>query len=436
LISNIFLEKYLSFFLVLFIFFIHPVAVYPWSNYLLFFLILLSLLFFFSNSNLLFYFSPLFFFLSSITREGVFIYVALSIIFFLSLIFFSENEFLKKKYKKTKIIKFFTIFILIILIFIIFLYESSLLKDFYFHLKIPMVFLEFKDTTLINLYLNLIKYLFVDGIKKILTESYIFLFSLMFLLNIFYIFYIFYLVLKKKKIISQDIEIVLISIISLFLFSLSVNEINIFRLICGASLGFVVVFYIVSTKIKDEYLSRYLIYSLLILSFSSLSLFQKNNSNIIYKLNSEIENSINLNLTNFKKNKFDKETFYNLKLANEIFLNIKNNNGCKIKYFANLQKDIFFRIIAKDYFLTFQKLPWYSNGITEKILVKYYDAEFADNLQRSIKDKNVILIVDTARDYSDFYNKKINFNGYKIFYKFPYSYNHKYLAILSPIDCN
>jgi len=101
-----------------------------------------------------------------------------------------------------------------------------------------------------------------------------------------------------------------------------------------------------------------------------------------------------------------------------------------------LQRDIFFRIIAKEYFLTFQKLPWYSNSSQEKILVKYYDAEFADNLERSIKDKNVILIVDSARDYTDFYNKKINFSGYKIFYKFPYSYYHKYIAILSPINCN
>jgi hypothetical protein len=436
LISNKFLENYLSFFLVLFIFFIHPVVIYPWSNYLLFFLILVSVLFFLSKSKLIFYFSALFFALSSITREGIFIYVILSITFFLFLIFLSKNKSLKKKYNKKKILNFFALFFCIILIFIIYLYESNLLNDFYLHLKIPIVFLEFKDITLINLYLNLFRYLFIEGVKNIITETYVFLFALMFLSNIIYLAYIFFFILKKKPLILRDIEIVFISIISLFLFSLSINEINIFRLICGASLGFIVLFYIVHFKIKDKFLSKYLTYSLVILSFSSLSLFKKNNSNIIYKTGSEMDNSIYLNLNNFKENKFDKETFFNLRSANEIFSQIKNKNNCQIKYFVNLQRDIFFRIIAKEYFYTFQKLPWYSNGITEKILVKYYDNEFADNLERSIKNKNVIIIVDSQKNYADFYDKKVYFNGYKIFYKFPYSYHHKYLAILTPIDCN
>ena len=423
-----FLSEHYSFLLVLSLFFIHPTVSYPWSNYLLFLLVCIFLITFLSNDKRIYFFSPILLFLISVTRENVIFFSYLSIIYFFFLIIIKKNFFLlklKKKFFYTILLSifFFTLYILV-------LYFKKNLNGYLLHLNIFESFLKGKNESLINLSYNFLKYLIIDGASKIITDNYILIFAISFATNLVFNLYL----LFKNNVTQKDLEISFISVFSLFLNLLSINEVNIFRLVCGASIGFITIFYIIIYKISNKYISNYLIFLFVFFSFSSLSLFYKNSSNPLYKSKNEYQEYAKVNLSYFSINMFEKKVSINLEKTDEVFSKIKKN--CKIKYFANLQHDIFFRIIAKNNFNTFQKIQWYRNKGLVKILYKYYDNEFPDKLQKSIDDKNIILIVDNTTDkYSDFINQRIYYNDYKVYYQLPYNYYHKHIKILTPENC-
>jgi hypothetical protein len=428
LLAKNFLSGCQSFLLVLSIFFIHPIVSYPWPNYLLFFLVCVFLLTFLSNDKKVYFLSPIFLFLISLTRENVIFFVYLSIFYFLFLIIIKNNLLLVKLKKKL----FYTILlsVLFYILYILFLYIKNSLNGYLLHINIFKAFLEGKNENLINLSYDFLKYLIVDGTNKIITDNYILIFALSLATNLAFNLYL----LFKKNVTKKDLEISFISVFSLFLNLLSINEVNIFRLVCGASIGFITIFYIIIYKIRNKYISNYLLFLFVFFSFSSLSLFYKNSSNPLYKSKNEYQEYTKINLSYFSLNIFEKQISRNLEILDEVFLKIKKN--CNIRYFANLQPDIFFRIIAKNNFYTFQKIQFFRNKGKVKILYKYYDNEFPGKLQKSIEDKNIILIVDNTTDkYSDFINQRVYYNGYKVYYQLPYNYYHKNIKILTPENC-
>ena len=430
-ISKKFMSEKLSFFVTASIFFIHPMIEYPWSNYILFFFICLSFLLFYSKNNKLFYLSAIFLGTTILIREGIAFYVFIILIYLLFLSLFSNNKEFKEKYLKIKILNFFFITAIPFLILILYLYQSDLISFFLEYLRLPGIYFEMYDTNIIKLFLSLIKFLYVDSIKKIIIEPYIFLFGISFLINTIYCSNIIISIFKKKKIKTIDLEISIISLMSILLYGLSLNEINIFRLICGSSLGFILIFYLID-KLKDKILKKSLMYTFIFLSFAGFSLFEKNSSNNIFKLTSEIEKTRHSNLNNFKWSKFDDQTFFNLEESNRIFSNISSK--CNLEYFVNLQRDVYYKILAKKYFKTFQVLPFYNSK--DAILVKYFDKNFATNLQKSIKKKEVMIITDLHnQNYTKFGGKKIFFSGYKIYKKLPFTYMQKNKIILTPTEC-
>ena len=161
----------------------------------------------------------------------------------------------------------------------------------------------------------------------------------------------------------------------------------------------------------------------------------RNNSNTIFKYKSEIQKSIPNSLSYFSKNIYKKDTTNNLQTADKIFKKIKDQ--CNITYFANLQKDIAYRLLAKKYYKTFKIVPFYEEKKESYAFVKYFDNDFFLNLKKLIDKNQVVIIVDYKNlKYIKFNTDIIYFKNYKISKILPFSYEQKLKVILTPKNCN
>ncbi len=429
--SNKFINKNYSFYLVLIIFLIHPVVEYPWANYLVFFLFLFALNLIFLSNKTLFTFSCLLIGFCSLIRIEIILYI-LSIFLYISYMSFRNKDF-NQNFKFGKNLYFLVISFLPIIFFLIYLKSNDLLEYYKNFFSLPEIFLEHKNTNVFNLFLNLIKYLYFFKFSKFFFEPYLLIFAFSLIFNLYYIFKCLVFSLNNEKLTVKKIQLSVVSVISILFITQSLNEINVFRLICGSSLGFITIFYYLE-KLNKKY-SAYIILAIILISFSSLSLFQRNNSNTIFKYKSEIQKSIPNSLSYFSKNIYKKDTTNNLQTADKIFKKIKDQ--CNITYFANLQKDIAYRLLAKKYYKTFKIVPFYEEKKESYAFVKYFDNDFFLNLKKLIDKNQVVIIVDYKNlKYIKFNTDIIYFKNYKISKILPFSYEQKLKVILTPKNCN
>ena len=140
-------------------------------------------------------------------------------------------------------------------------------------------------------------------------------------------------------------------------------------------------------------------------------------------------------LSYFSKNIYKKDTTNNLQTADKIFKKIKDQ--CKIPYFANLQKDISYRLLAKKYYKTFKIVPFYEEKKESYVFVKYFDSDHILKLKKLIEENQVVIIVDYKNlEYIKFNTDIIYFKNYKISKILPFSYEQKLKVILTPKNCN
>ena len=428
--SKKFLDNFNSFLVPFIIFLIHPAPTYPWGNYFLFFFVLLSLIFFLRNKYIDLLIAAFFFTLAAYTRE-LFFYC--SIIFIIYLIFlkfsFKENKF-NEVYTTKKIFFFIFSYFLFVLFFLFYFYLNNFLLSYIDYLNLPNIFMEFKDTSLLDLFLNLARYLFFWSPSRLFEGSYIVIFLGILIVNLLFIINV-----NLKKFFYQsnleNIELSLISIFTLLFFTFSLNEINIFRLICGSSIGLIVILYLIK-KIKNKKISNYFTIILFIISIFNLSIVNKSDANLIFKTKSEISNSVSNDMKHFSSNKFSLEAVNNFYLAKEKFKKIKKN--CSINYALNFQRDIFFKIILQDYFLIYQKIPWFGDISTEYFL-KYYDENVYKKTRELIINNDLVIITDFKGKEKLFKDLNLKVNFYKDYYKFPFTYSQKQIIILTPKNC-
>ena len=428
LISKKLLDKKSSFIIIFLIFLIHPVVVYPWANYLVFFFFLIGFIFLASNS-ILFSISALSIGTCFLIRQETFFYTLFSVFLIFLLSIFNYKFSKRLNYKKT--VLFLTIAIVPSVLFLIYLFTFDLFQYYKNYFFLPEIYLSFKETNIVDLTKQFLNYLLFPNFGKIFNQPYLILFILILFFNTYNVIHTFYLSFKKK-IEFTDIYLFLISISSILFISQSLNEINIFRLICGTSIGLITVFIYLAKFEKYNYNNLVLI--LILISLSGMSLFTKNSSNTIYKYKTEISESVLNTIIPFEKNKYKKNTTLNLQTTSEVLSSISNN--CQIKYFSSLQYDIAYRIIAKKNFKTIKNLPFYGETNEAYAFIKNFDKNFIDDLKQLIENKQIVLIIDYKnKDHIKFYNEKIFFKGYKIAEILPFSYEQKFKVILIPDNC-
>ena len=427
--GNNFFSKKISFIAVCYMFLIHPTITYPWENYFLFMLLLISLIFFFSKKNKFQLFSGFLFGLASILREGIFIYFLIFLFFIFAISYLKLNKDFSKEYNIKKICKIFISFFLVIIFYIIFLKNLDILDIFFInYFKVPSVFIQSYNYDYFYLIKRFFNFFFLESYKNVFYKNYYIIFSIIFIFNLIYFIKFIYQIIKKK-ILFNEIKIFLLSILSIMFFSLSVHEINTFRLICGSYIGVYVTFYFINkTKYNDK---LYLIIFLFLLSDLNI-INKKNDNNLIFKGSAEIELSKKNQLSFLKHNKFEENIVKNFKISQKLIKDIKEK--CSINFAVNLQKDMYFKILLDEFFVNKQFFPWYLNAHREKTFIKEFDPMFYKRIKEKLNDNNFVLItdqnvlIDKNFDFIDFSNVNI--------FKLPFNYTHKTKIIIFPKKCN
>ena len=431
--SNNFVSKKSSFFIIFSIFFIHPWPSTPWSNYLFFLILLIGLILIFSFKKKNFYFAGILFALASFIREGVFYFI---IIFFFSIILLrviNINATYSKQFNYQNIIKLIATFFTIKLTFFIYIYFGELYDHYLIHQKLPFIFLEARNYELSYLFFRLIKYIFFISFSDLIFNSYKFVFALNLILNIFLLFYVVSKYIKKKKLDTKFYLLFSISILTCLLYGLSVHEVQVFRLVCGSTIGFITIYYFIE-NIKNKKIRIYLMNLFLLISIFCLSPFYKNQNNLIYTSFLQINETKTPKVKFLKNFRFKKDTTNNLNYVNNLFFDL--NNKCKVRNFVNLQKDIYFKIIGDEFFNNIQFIPWYKNHHQENTFIKYFDKNLHLTVQKFINQNDLIVITtpDMVKKL-EINNNKINIENYT--YKIvEYSYDQKNLVIFAPSRCD
>lgn len=432
LLSNKFLNNIYSLFIITIVLLIHPAPTYPWPNYIIYLTLLFSLLLIFEKKEYFFYFAAILFGLMVFIREAFLYHSLIFIMYILFINIFTPSKEFKKKYSLKKIIIFLTIFLLVISNFLLYFHKIGILENFYEYLRLPKIYLEIKNTNILELVLGLFVYLFSWNFFKFFDGSYILIFSLIFIINFFFILIISIKIVKKKKIKLLELELSLISLICLLFFSYALNEINIFRLICGASIGLINTVYIINKFLKRN--NNNILFIIFIIAIFNLNFFNKSDANLLYKNKSEILNSTNNNLDHFFKFKFHKTSTENLKLLDFYFNNIKNN--CSINHSLNYEMDVFPKIISRKYFSNIQMISWLTDYQSD-VFIKYYDKNFYSNVKILMENNDLIIITNflgqkKLQDILISNSKNIN---YKVYANLPFSYDQKKIIILAPVTC-
>lgn len=425
-----FYSKKVCFIAVSFMFLIHPVISYPWENYILFFLLLISLIFFFSSKKKLQLFSGILFGLVSILREGTILYI---IIFFFSIFIISYlklNQEFSRKYNLRKVFCILLLFFIIIIFYLQFLNNHEILNIFYTnYIKTPSVFLQSYNYDYIYLIKRFLNFFFFESYKNLFNKNYYIIFSIILIFNFIYFLNFIYKIIKKK-ISYKEINIFLLSLLSVLFISLSIHEINTFRLICGSYIGIYVFFYYIDNlKYRSE-----LYFVIFLFLLSDFNLINKTyDNNIAFKTSNQIDTFEKVDKLFFIQNNFfEKGTINNFKISQNLIKNIKDK--CNINYSINLQKDIYFKILLQRVFENNQYFPWYVNAHREKTFIKEFDPMFYSKIKKKYDDGDFVLISDRSL-LSDINFNFINYKDINIF-ELPFNYNHKTKIIIYPKKCN
>lgn len=413
------------------IFFFHPFIISPWHNYTIFFIFNLYIFFNFSNKRYLIYISPILLGLAILFSE-TFLYPAIIILTFdLLLSNFQKNK-LKTKIFITSIKIFFFVFPLII--FFLYIYYNKLIKDWLIHHSLgEMYLMNVLKKDIFQLLLDFFATILNNSHSKFFKEPHWFFLIIIIISNFFYCIKNFIFLSLKNK------NYLLISFSCLVFLYNGIHNLAIFKFASGSILGIIILLKIIS-EIKNIDNKLIIISFISLLSFSGLE-FSKNNSNHLFVDNYKInESENNKYFKYFYNQRWDDETWLNLVSLDKNLKNIKKQ--CAIKYAVNLTSDGFYSVIARDYFVLDQKIPWFEN-IDKSYMNKFYssffnhfDKDFKVRILDNIKNKNILIITDKenyrniiVQDENIILDENMNYAD------LPYSYYHKKKIILFPKNC-
>lgn len=432
ILKNLSFSRINSIIIISIIFLIHPSIVLPWADYNSYFFLLLGLLLFTSPSNNIFsyYFFGICLGVAVLSRQTTF----LPIFLFLLFTFFFKN--LKKK-RVNIIFGILTIFS----IFFFYLLSKDLIYDWFIQsFKTWTIFTYKNFHPLINETLGYLNYfiLIKDLLVKLCTSfaNFDLKWGFYFLLLIFNIYFLIDTILFKKRF-QKDYKLILISFMSIMLFSQSMHINEIFRLSTGSIIGIIPL----SICLKDL-LKKFSIFFRKIIFFMTFFLFiffVFSSINRSYK-NYEIIKNTSKNLSEskisfLKYQKFPEEVtnFYE-KFNSEMF---KISSLYKINYSYNFSDNSLLPIISK---LKNPLISSYYNltGLSEQSdfvnLYKYYpNLNFIELLKKYPDDVVAFVIVKNENEIIAL-KEKIIFKNFYIFSELNYPLNeiNNTLLILLP----
>ena len=288
-------------FLILILINIHPIPIYPWSNYLAFLPLVMSLHFALDKNKLSLFLSGLFLAVACLNRETTLLSAVI-------ISFYIIYEFFFKK-KNLNIIKFYVSgFFLLLIIFLFYMFVTS-----NYLIWMELVYPLYRWQSLINM-----GYFIHTDITP-LRKFYIFVFApyreffLTFLKSIYNLWpnwilifisyfsclFIFYKRITNSKFLKENENIKyslsIISVYSLALILQNIHQVEINRVATGSILGLIVLFFIYSKIVKNKKI-RIFSYVLVLLLFfiSPFEIFHKSNLKELYQLSFyNIKNNIN-----------------------------------------------------------------------------------------------------------------------------------------------
>jgi len=447
------LSRFDSLFLILILINIHPIPIYPWSNYLAFLPLVISLYFALDKNKLSLFLSGLFLAAACLNRETTLL-SAIIISFYIIYEFYFKN-------KNLNIIKFYVSgFFLPLIIFLIYMFVTS-----NYVIWIELIYPLYRWQSLINM-----GYFIHTDITP-LRKFYIFVFApyreifLTFLKSIYNLWpnwilifisyfsclFIFYKRITNSKFLKENENIKyslsIISVYSLALILQNIHQVDINRVATGSILGLIVLFYIYSRIVLNNKI-RILSYAiiLLLLFISPYDVFHKSNLKELYKLSFyNIKNNLNFlfhendNKNNYRKISEFKFMNYNESVhefyakVEEICEDLRIKNGVKysdnqtpfweLSYFCKTQPKYYYVLPSEFSEENFKKSQFKYNSnnmntvefhVSNNINLK--EEDYIDTRgftkKRYLKDFKIIHIFDFKEKYPDLYK------DYKIRYLF------------------
>ena len=432
ILKNLSFTRIHSLIIISIIFLIHPGAVLPWADYNSYVFLLLGFLLFTlpSNNSFSFYFFGICLGMATLSRQTVF----LPIFFFLLSTFLFDN--LKKK-RINIILGILTIFF----IFFLYLLFNNLIDVWFIQSFKTWTIFTYKnyhpsiDETLgVFNYFILIKDLLIKLGSSFVNFELKWAFYC--LLLVFNIFFLVDIIFFKKKF-QQEYKLILISLISIVLFSQSIHINSIFRLSTGSIIGIIPLsIFIIDLSKKNSFFFRKIIFftSFIPIIFFGYHEFNKSYQN--YKIITNIDIKLSQPKISFLKyQKFPENiNFFYEKFDSEI---IKINSLYKINYIYNFSDNPLLTIISK--LKNLQISSYYNlSGLSEPgdfvNIYKYYPNL---NPQEILKKKNNdIVVIITVKNKNELINlkEKINFDKFYIFSELNYPLNetNNILLIMLP----
>ena len=417
------------------IFSFHPFVISPWHNYIVFFFFNLYILLNFSNKLYLNYISPFLLSLAILFSES-FLYPAILILTCdLTLSYYEKN---KLKEKIFIILVKSLSFIIPLIIFFLCIFYKKLIDQWLIYHSLPNMYLrEVLKTDIFHLVLEFFLKIFNNSYKKFFSEPQWFILVIIIISNLFYFIknIIPFFLFKKNKI------YLLISFSTLVFLYNGIHNLALFKFATGSILGIIIFLKIISS-IKNIDNKLIIISFICLVSLSGLEL-SKNNSNQLYVDNYKINDFKNSDYFKYFYNqRWDDQTWLNLISLDKNLKQIKQQ--CNIQYAVNLTSDGFYSVIARDYFILDQMMPWYENtdgtyinmNLFYDSFFNYFDKDFYLRIFNNTMNKNLVIITD-KQNFENILvqNKKINLSENMNYIDLPYSYYHKKKAILFPKNC-
>jgi len=399
------------------IFLVHPFANHPWYNYQFYLLIVLSLYLITLEDNLSFFLSGILISLSTLVYEN-FLYLSLLIVLLFVIINYQN---------KKRLFNFVFGFFIPIILFNLFLFYYGLHKYWIKTFTLNSAFLEIYDSNILELFYDYVKVILS---KNIFSESYFYIFFIIFFSNIYLIFKFLLELINKKKLNFDSQFFLYCAFISQLLFLSTLHNPTIYRFSTGPIIGIVSLLYIYEHfKHKLKYLIT--TFTLLIL-FSSSALPIKSQNNKFFPSFSDVEENVkNEKLVFFKSQIWSQKNWTQLNMIDKT-TKIISNKCISISKFINLTDDAFFYMIANQYLKSEQYIYWYKNERYYNVLFTHYEKNLNNQLNKVIKKKDSIVFFNTRN--KSFINKKFKLKNYTII-ETSYSYQQKRNAILIPNTC-
>ena len=406
-------------------FLLYPAADIPWPDFLFMALILISFyILIISKNNYLFLLSGFCYSLAGLTRDNLTILLFLGIIFlYISLLYL---KYVKKKIIYNNFINIYWVlgYLIPVTIFFSYLIYNSILYEYFNHFNVGKALInhfcssEIDSFLLRNIDCGRIAFLilFENSITKIFTEPYWLFFILIIVANIFFIsktiFFDKEMIINKKKSV-----LILISFLSLMLFSSNHYLLSVKKLFTGVAIGMIVLIYLIQ-NLKSP-INKYLLHCLLFAFLINGIQFTRTANNRIFPTFSEKHHNY---VNNVKFLKFKKLSTQNWKQLNEfeLFTEKVTNNCSSIDYSASLTNDVFYRIILKQNFKLLNFVPFAPRNDFISALFKNFDPDFYQNLKREINNDNIIIAIDNVskmnivlkNDPKIYLSKSIKYNGF------------------------